>query len=73
MPIYEYKCDGCGHQFDIIQKISDDKLTLCPKCNQHKLKKMVTAAGFKLKGTGWYETDFKTKTKKPAEKVTKKT
>tara|TARA_B100001564_G_scaffold132477_1_gene110988 strand:+ start:516 stop:686 length:171 start_codon:yes stop_codon:yes gene_type:complete len=53
MPIYEYQCEGCGHQFDIIQKISDDKLTLCPKCNQHKLKKMVTAAGFKLKGTGW--------------------
>ena len=49
MPIYEYQCEACGHQFDIIQKISDDKLTLCPKCNEHKLKKLVTAAGFKLK------------------------
>ena len=64
MPIYEYQCQGCGHQFDIIQKVSDKKLTLCPKCNQHKLKKLVTSAGFKLKGTGWYETDFKTGSKK---------
>ena len=64
MPIYEYQCEACGHQFDIIQKISDTKLTLCPKCNEHKLKKLVTAAGFKLKGTGWYETDFKTGNKK---------
>ena len=64
MPIYEYQCESCGHQFDIIQKISDEKLTLCPKCNEHKLKKMVTSAGFKLKGTGWYETDFKTGNKK---------
>ena len=59
MPIYEYQCEKCGHHFDIIQKISDEKLTVCPKCNQKKLKKLVTAAGFKLKGTGWYETDFK--------------
>ena len=64
MPIYEYQCEGCGHQFDIIQKISDEKLTLCEECNQHKLRKLVTSAGFKLKGTGWYETDFKTGKKK---------
>ena len=44
MPIYEYQCEACGHQFDIIQKISDDKLTVCPKCNEHKLKKLVRKA-----------------------------
>ncbi|MAW48653.1 MAG: transcriptional regulator [Gammaproteobacteria bacterium] len=71
MPIYEYQCESCGHQFDIIQKVSDDKLKICPKCNEPKLKKLVTAAGFKLKGTGWYETDFKTKEKKSSEKKLK--
>ena len=71
MPIYEYQCESCGHQFDIIQKVSDDKLEICPKCNEPKLKKLVTAAGFKLKGTGWYETDFKTKEKKSSEKKLK--
>ena len=71
MPIYEYRCESCEHQFDIIQKISDKKLTLCEKCNKHKLKKLVTSAGFKLKGTGWYETDFKNKKKKKAEKTEK--
>ena len=49
MPIYEYQCEACGHQFDIIQKISDEKLTLCEKCNKHKLKKLVTAADLNLK------------------------
>ena len=63
MPIYEYQCQSCGHQFDVIQKVSDEKLTICPKCNKKKLKKLVTSAGFKLKGTGWYETDFKNKKK----------
>ena len=71
MPIYEYQCESCGHQFDIIRKVSDDKLKICPKCNEPKLKKLVTAAGFKLKGTGWYETDFKTKEKKSSEKKLK--
>lgn len=71
MPIYEYQCESCGHQFDIIQKVSDDKLKICPKCNEPKLKKLVTSAGFKLKGTGWYETDFKTKEKKSSEKKLK--
>ena len=71
MPIYEYQCESCGHQFDIIQKVSDYKLKICPKCNEPKLKKLVTAAGFKLKGTGWYETDFKTKEKKSSEKKLK--
>ena len=69
MPIYEYQCQSCGHQFDVIQKVSDEKLTIYPKCNEKKLKKLVTSAGFKLKGTGWYETDFKNKKK---EKKTEK-
>ena len=69
MPIYEYQCQSCGHQFDVIQKVSDEKLTICPKCKEKKLKKLVTSAGFKLKGTGWYETDFKNKKK---EKKTEK-
>ena len=69
MPIYEYQCQSCGHQFDVIQKVSDEKLTICPKCNEKKLKKLVTSARFKLKGTGWYETDFKNKKK---EKKTEK-
>lgn len=73
MPIYEYQCQSCGHQFDVIQKVSDEKLTICPKCNEKKLKKLVTSAGFKLKGTGWYETDFKNKKKeKKTEKQQKK-
>ena len=69
MPIYEYQCQSCGHQFDVIQKVSDEKLTICPKCKEKKLKKLVTSAGFKLRGTGWYETDFKNKKK---EKKTEK-
>ena len=71
MPIYEYQCEACSHQFDIIQKISDEKLTLCTKCNEHKLKKLVTSAGFKLKGTGLYETDFKTKAKNKTKEKSK--
>ena len=72
MPIYEYQCEACGHQFDIIQKISDEKLTICSQCNKTKLKKLVTAAGFKLKGTGWYETDFKTKKNNPKKNTASK-
>ena len=64
MPIYEYKCDICGHQFEILQKINDVPAKTCPECNSHSLRKLVSAAAFKLKGTGWYETDFKTKAKK---------
>ncbi len=67
MPIYEYQCTACGHKLDAFQKISDDLLRDCPECNRSALKKCVTAAAFKLKGGGWYETDFKDK-KKPAEK-----
>jgi len=65
MPIYQYQCTGCGHQLEALQKISDPKLTECPACNESMLKKQVTAAAFKLKGTGWYETDFKNSGKKP--------
>ena len=64
MPIYEYKCSHCGHQLEAMQKISDDPLLLCPNCDKNGLKKQVTAPSFRLKGSGWYETDFKTGKKK---------
>ena len=59
MPIYEYKCEDCGHELEAIQKMSDDPLVDCPSCNKPALKKQISAAGFRLKGGGWYETDFK--------------
>jgi putative FmdB family regulatory protein len=59
MPIYEYQCKACGHDFEAIQKISDAPLKDCPACNAPELVKLVSAAGFRLKGGGWYETDFK--------------
>ena len=59
MPIYEYTCENCGLQLEKLQKISDDPLKTCPACQQDSLKKQVSAAGFRLKGSGWYETDFK--------------
>jgi putative FmdB family regulatory protein len=59
MPIYEYKCQSCGMRKDILRKMSDPPLTVCPECGKETLQKMVTAAGFQLKGTGWYATDFK--------------
>jgi putative FmdB family regulatory protein len=59
MPIYEYRCDACGHELEAIQKMSDAALTDCPACAEPALKKMISAAGFRLKGQGWYETDFK--------------
>lgn len=61
MPIYAYACDSCGHQKDVLQKIADPALTVCPACGQPAFKKQVTAAGFQLKGGGWYATDFKNK------------
>jgi putative FmdB family regulatory protein len=60
MPIYEYQCANCGYQKDIIQKIADLPMTLCDECNTEGLKKLVSAPHFRLKGSGWYETDFKT-------------
>jgi putative FmdB family regulatory protein len=64
MPIYEYRCESCGKELEKIQKFSDPPLKDCPKCGKSSLKKLVSASSFRLKGTGWYETDFKTK-KKP--------
>lgn len=59
MPIYPYVCTACGHEFDALQKISDDPLTECPQCGESRLRKRLAAPAFQLKGTGWYETDFK--------------
>lgn len=64
MPIYEYECQSCGHKKEALQKISDVPLVDCPECNKPDLKKMISAAGFRLKGGGWYETDFKSGGKK---------
>ena len=59
MPIYEYRCSACGHEQEILRKMSDAPLTLCPACGKETLTKLVSAAGFQLKGSGWYATDFK--------------
>ncbi len=59
MPIYAYKCESCGHQQDVLQKVSDPVLTDCPACGRPALVKQITAAGFQLKGSGWYVTDFR--------------
>ncbi len=59
MPIYEYRCDSCAHELEVLRKISDPPLTQCPECEQDSRVKKVSAAAFRLKGGGWYETDFK--------------
>ena len=59
MPLYAYKCGSCGHAKDVLQKISDDPLTVCPSCGASAFAKQITAAGFQLKGSGWYATDFR--------------
>ena len=64
MPIYEYQCGSCHHRLEKLQKISDKALTICPECEEESLSKNISAPGFRLKGTGWYETDFKTNNKK---------
>ncbi len=64
MPIYEYQCQGCGHHLEALQKMSDESLKDCPECSEPKLSKQISAAGFRLSGGGWYETDFKTGNKK---------
>jgi putative FmdB family regulatory protein len=66
MPIYEYRCAACGHQEDHLQKVSEAPLTKCPACGKKKYEKQLSAAGFQLKGSGWYATDFKGG-KKPAD------
>ena len=62
MPIYEYRCDACGHELEALQKLSDEALTDCPDCNAAALRRLVSAPTFRLKGDGWYETDFKSDT-----------
>lgn len=67
MPIYEYRCASCGYQKEYLLRMSDAPLTVCPECNKETFGKMVTAAGFQLKGNGWYVTDFKNGAKPNAE------
>lgn len=67
MPIYEYQCNACHTRHEFIQKVSDPAMTTCPSCQQDALKRLISPAGFQLKGTGWYVTDFRDK-KKPEEK-----
>ena len=64
MPIYEYQCQSCSHELEKLQKISDAPLSLCPQCGKEELRRKISAAGFRLKGGGWYETDFKKSGKK---------
>ncbi|MFA5983441.1 MAG: zinc ribbon domain-containing protein [Methylococcaceae bacterium] len=64
MPIYEYQCQSCGHEHEALQKLSAEPLVDCPACNKPELVKKISASGFRLKGGGWYETDFKSGTKK---------
>jgi len=66
MPIYAYKCESCGHRQDVLQKISEPVLQTCPACGQPRFVKQLTAAGFQLKGSGWYTTDFRGDKKPPA-------
>jgi putative FmdB family regulatory protein len=75
MPIYEYRCGACGHEHEALQKVSEPPLTKCPACGKQKLQKQLSAAGFQLKGSGWYATDFKSKApaKKPEAKTEAKT
>jgi putative FmdB family regulatory protein len=68
MPIYEYRCAACGHQAEHLQKVSEKPLSVCPSCGKRTYKKQLSAAGFQLKGSGWYATDFKTTGKKAPEK-----
>jgi putative FmdB family regulatory protein len=70
MPIYEYRCSACGHEMEVLQKLSDPLLSGCPQCGKPTLKKLLSAAGFQLKGSGWYATDFKGSGSKPAAKST---
>lgn len=66
MPIYEYRCEDCGFQDEFLQKVSESPLTRCPACGRESLRKLLSAAGFQLKGSGWYATDFKHSGAKPA-------
>jgi putative FmdB family regulatory protein len=68
MPLYEYRCTSCGHQQEFLQKLSDPPMTVCTACGKETFSKMLSAAGFQLKGSGWYATDFKGSGSKPAAK-----
>ncbi len=72
MPFYEYQCSKCGHEEEVLQKISDEPLKKCPACGKSAMKKKVSAAAFRLKGGGWYETDFKSGNKKNIDKTDSK-
>ena len=67
MPIYEYRCGACGQEHEVLQKVSEPPLVKCPACGKRKLQKLLSAAGFQLKGSGWYATDFKGGAKKKPE------
>ena len=69
MPIYEYRCSSCGFQKEYLQKVTDPVLSVCPECGKSTFSKMLSAAGFQLKGSGWYATDFKNSGSKPAAKT----
>jgi putative FmdB family regulatory protein len=66
MPIYEYRCSSCGHELEALQKLSDAPLSTCPSCSTDGLVKLISAAGFQLKGSGWYATDFRSNGKQPS-------
>jgi putative FmdB family regulatory protein len=68
MPIYEYRCSACGHELEALQKLSEAPLADCPECGKATLTKLMSAAGFQLKGSGWYATDFKSSGARPAVK-----
>jgi putative FmdB family regulatory protein len=69
MPIYEYQCNSCSHKFDKLQKMSDPVLKQCPECGKAELRKLISSAGFQLKGSGWYVTDFKNSAKAKQDKA----
>ncbi|CAN5890436.1 zinc ribbon domain-containing protein [soil metagenome] len=73
MPFYEYECADCGQRVEVLQRISDEPLSQCPTCNAQSLRRLVSAAGFRLKGSGWYATDFKNKGTQAGEKGKDKT
>lgn len=73
MPIYEYECTSCHHHFDLMQKVSETPIKQCPKCFEDTATRLISAAGFQLKGSGWYATDFKNKDKPEAKKESDKT
>jgi putative FmdB family regulatory protein len=72
MPIYEYRCTDCGHRLEALQRLADAPLKACPACGKESLTKLLSAAGFQLKGSGWYATDFKHSGSKPADKAAAK-